>query len=333
MRSCSSFADDTTVRRYKARSPSPASAVAVSIQPAAVLAGRKENKPVLPGSGSTTSLVGARLLDSTRLNTPPSPRRSWSWAVSGDNWDISSYDLISRFQWQVEDTKPAEIACLEAGNRSVNSALVDVEVEASNPDKVDDDNRPPLLLRPFLEALTPGLSDPILVSVRQNVLNHASQIGDASDQSQSSPFKRWLKGLKKRHIWDPEAFDANRAVWTSSDALSSRLQLPPLSGHKKTPSSVASTAFLAAVKTASETMTSLSLYPVSRRSLQANCHREKDSHREQTDRGSFDSLSASQTPLIDDGTCSRSLQRRRIVQELISSEESYIRDLKTLLNV
>jgi hypothetical protein len=38
-------------------------------------------------------------------------------------------------------------------------------------------------------------------------------------------------------------------------------------------------------------------------------------------------------PIIDESACLRSLQRRKIVEELIASEEGYISDLKVLINV
>jgi hypothetical protein len=50
-------------------------------------------------------------------------------------------------------------------------------------------------------------------------------------------------------------------------------------------------------------------------------------------RSSFDSEDIPTSPLIDDGTWSRSVRRYRIVEEIVSSEESYVRDLKTLINV
>jgi hypothetical protein len=49
-------------------------------------------------------------------------------------------------------------------------------------------------------------------------------------------------------------------------------------------------------------------------------------------RGSTDKVQDANTA-IDDGIWYRSVQRNRIVDEIITSEESYIRDLKTLLNV
>jgi len=87
--------------------------------------------------------------------------------------------------------------------------------------------------------------------------------------------------------------------------------------------------FLSAVKTASVTVASASLYPRSYRN--ALIHSDDSRPDFQPGRRSCDSYLVSS--MIDDGTWIRSVQRRRIVDEIISSEESYIRDLKTLLNV
>jgi hypothetical protein len=58
-----------------------------------------------------------------------------------------------------------------------------------------------------------------------------------------------------------------------------------------------------------------------RSSHYSDARRSLDSHR-----GRFGSV-------IDESAWLRSLQRRKIVEELIASEESYIADLKVLINV
>jgi hypothetical protein len=50
-------------------------------------------------------------------------------------------------------------------------------------------------------------------------------------------------------------------------------------------------------------------------------------------RKSTDSNTANLGPIIDESAWLRSVQRRKIVEEIISSEESYIGDLKILINV
>jgi hypothetical protein len=39
------------------------------------------------------------------------------------------------------------------------------------------------------------------------------------------------------------------------------------------------------------------------------------------------------SPFMDEGTWSRSVRRYRIVEEIVSSEDGYVRDLKTLISV
>lgn len=50
-------------------------------------------------------------------------------------------------------------------------------------------------------------------------------------------------------------------------------------------------------------------------------------------RRSIDSNRGGLGPVLDESAWLRSLQRRKVVEELIASEESYIADLKVLINV
>jgi hypothetical protein len=50
-------------------------------------------------------------------------------------------------------------------------------------------------------------------------------------------------------------------------------------------------------------------------------------------RASEDSALLDITPLVDSAAIERSLQRRRILEELITTEESYIGDIRFLMNV
>ena len=136
----------------------------------------------------------------------------------------------------------------------------------------------------------------------------------------SSPFKRWLRTLKRRH----------RALDDDEYQLD---HFAPLSRLEKSPSSASSVAFIGAVRTASVTIASFSVHPRSRRSAETSYLRHGGSQADMRYRSSFDGEYVPASPLIDDGTWSRSVRRHRIVEEIVSSEESYVRDLKTLVNV
>lgn len=160
----------------------------------------------------------------------------------------------------------------------------------------------------------------------------------AAEDGRTSPLKRWLRTLKRRHVAPLDTLHPPSERWVMDDFDPAPLVTPcrpprPELRHRKTLSSVSSAAVLSAVKTASVTLASLSLYPRSRRSARNSLNRDDASQPSFSHgRNSFDSMATS-NPMMDDGTWFRSMQRNRIVEEIISSEESYIRDLKTLINV
>jgi hypothetical protein len=272
-----------------------------------------------PGSaGSAASLGNPRLFD-TRLNVPSSPRRSWSWAVPGEHLEMSSYDLISKFQANMDDVEA------ENSPKSTEDAVSAYDTAASSitssPPEADQ-------VRMGLKHV-PEDDELDFQSEPETPERESFDIVNAV-QKQSSPFKKWLRALKKRQLAPSDTWQ--RPQWGLEDLVQSGVYLePPSHGHYQASSSIASTAFLAAVRTASITMTSLGLYPVSRQSIRTSCHRRGGSQQD-AGRTSFDSAAPSIIQLADDGTCTRSLQRHRIVEEMVSSEESYIRDLKTLSN-
>jgi hypothetical protein len=158
------------------------------------------------------------------------------------------------------------------------------------------------------------------------------------EDGRSSPLKRWLRTLRKRQVAQPEMLRSPHERWIMDDfdpvplLIPSRLGRGEL-GHRKTLSSASSSALLSAVKTASVTLSSLSRYPRSRQSGRNSCIRLNNSPAgENYGRDSLENV-LDNTPAIDAGIWYRSIQRNRIFEEIITSEESYIRDLKTFLNV
>jgi hypothetical protein len=150
-------------------------------------------------------------------------------------------------------------------------------------------------------------------------------------EEQASPFSRWLKALRRRNMQRSSTLQVSGERWALDDfdllPQTPQLQSDFQSSHRKSPSTGSSLAFITAVKSASITLASLSIHGKSRRSMQTV--RWSDN----PPRESIDSIVADAMPSIDDRTWARSVQRRRIVEEIVSSEESYIRDMKTLINV
>lgn len=87
--------------------------------------------------------------------------------------------------------------------------------------------------------------------------------------------------------------------------------------------------FVTAVKSASITVASTTGHLTRR-----NTHRLRLQRSDQTVmRCSVDSNVSANGPLLDEAAWARSIQRRKILEELLSSEEGYISDLKALSNV
>ncbi|MCJ1426910.1 hypothetical protein MMC29_004813 [Sticta canariensis] len=154
------------------------------------------------------------------------------------------------------------------------------------------------------------------------------------------PFRRWVTTLRRRNSrrkgnliprlerWSLDEFD---------DVKPAALALPGGENtmrHKKS-SSWSSSAFVTAVQSATASLLPLSIAPQSRKTRRSGPLRS--SHRSSrisdgVNRASMDSNQGS-AQIIDEAAWGRAVQRRRTLEELISSEESYITDLKFLINV
>ena len=91
--------------------------------------------------------------------------------------------------------------------------------------------------------------------------------------------------------------------------------------------------FVRAMKSASITLASVSIAPRSHRGWPSKLRVENRSSGISDARVSMESNAGSLGPIIDEGAWLRSVQRRKVLEELIASEESYIGDMKVLVNV
>jgi hypothetical protein len=87
------------------------------------------------------------------------------------------------------------------------------------------------------------------------------------------------------------------------------------------------------MKSATMTNASTSIAPRSEHGIQGRGRIGNRSSHYSDIRRSLDSHPGPLGPIVDESAWLRSLQRRKIVEELIASEESYIADLKVLINV
>lgn len=153
------------------------------------------------------------------------------------------------------------------------------------------------------------------------------------------PFKRWMSTLRKRHAGRRKDRTEHLHRWSADlmDSDPGKLLPPPHapeSLRRKSESMSSSLGFVTTVKSATITLASTSVAHRSQKgSAPIKLRIENRSSNFSETRISTDSNSASLGPIIDEGAWLRSIQRRKILEELISSEESYIGDLKILINV
>lgn len=157
-------------------------------------------------------------------------------------------------------------------------------------------------------------------------------------QVSPQPFRRWMSTLKRRHVHrrkDAVSELPLLAVQTisgpGSSSLSSLLQVPDSLRRDSLSSSMAG---VTAMASTSMTIASASIAPRSEAfGIQAKARVSNRSSHFSDARKSTESNTGGLGPILDESAWLRSIQRRKIVEEIIASEESYIGDLKILINV
>ncbi|PNH64059.1 hypothetical protein VD0001_g8964 [Verticillium dahliae] len=153
----------------------------------------------------------------------------------------------------------------------------------------------------------------------------------------SIPFRKWMKALHRRARHRADSVDNGHD--TSGDPSSPVCWSPqsPRRAHHRSSSSGSSFDFVAAVKSASVSLASASIVTRPMKDPGLAC---RHSRTERSSRASFtaarvseDSGYGDRTLAHDPAATERSLQRRRILEELISTEEGYIGDVRFLMNV
>jgi hypothetical protein len=153
----------------------------------------------------------------------------------------------------------------------------------------------------------------------------------------STALHRWIRTLRRRGLRRPAltTYDDPMPRPFSANGLSNHLHG---TNHHRQSSSGSSFGFVETVKTASASLASGSIFARSRRnsmrSSRSKTHTDLSSRASLSrNRCSEDSAGFDKPQALDKATVERSLQRRRILEELISTEESYIGDVRFLMNV
>lgn len=163
-------------------------------------------------------------------------------------------------------------------------------------------------------------------------------ITDSTPRGQ--PFRRWMSTIRRKSS-RIKVF-ATHDDRCSIEHYNEREPITPVPqyeevrdervhGHHKT-SSWSSSGFVTAVKSTTASLGPLSLANQSRKTKRSTFLRSSKRSSGRSHRASVDSSQGS-GQVVDEAAWARAIQRRRTLEELVSSEESYIADLKVLVNV
>jgi hypothetical protein len=151
---------------------------------------------------------------------------------------------------------------------------------------------------------------------------------------QPQPFRRWLSTLRRRHLHRQKTHTGiAEAPRSSFDIQRRESDVLPQSLRKNSDSMSSSMGCVTTVKSASMTVASTSIAPRSDNGFHVQLRSGTRSSHYSDARRSLDGHRGMLFPIVDESAWLRSLQRRKIVEELVASEESYIADLKVLINV
>lgn len=154
------------------------------------------------------------------------------------------------------------------------------------------------------------------------------------------PFRRWMSTIRRKssrikafatHDDRCSLEDYNEREPITPVPQYEEVRAERVHGHQKT-SSWSSSGFVTAVKSATASLGPLSLANQSRRTKRSTFLRSSKRSSGRSHRASVDSSQGS-GQVVDEAAWARAIQRRRTLEELVSSEESYIADLKVLVNV
>jgi hypothetical protein len=195
---------------------------------------------------------------------------------------------------------------------------------------------------PELQTIVETISLDTSVQVPRITIDNSSiPVTDSESHEQlksQGPFHKWMRTIHRRARHRSTLSDG------SIDSLRPRFEPDVHSrtttwrrSHHRQSSSGSSFAFVSAVRSASASLASVSAVARSRRTAahsQGFSITERSSRASMTGpRASEDSSFLESHSLADLAAIERSLQRRKVLEELISTEEGYIGDIRFLMNV
>ncbi|KAI0417506.1 hypothetical protein F5X98DRAFT_374642 [Xylaria grammica] len=171
---------------------------------------------------------------------------------------------------------------------------------------------------------------------RFSISEYDGGVGEEPEEASTStprPFHKWMKNLHRR-ARRPSAGSGGTELFPEHMLTEGPMQI---NGHRKSSSGSSSFGFVAAVKSATVSLASASVRTRQLRyAARSSVHTRTDlSSRGSTSaqRTSEDSTYFERSSHIDPAVAERLLQRRRILEELITTEENYIGDIRFLMNV
>ncbi|PNP57972.1 hypothetical protein THARTR1_02130 [Trichoderma harzianum] len=270
------------------------------------------------------ALVGS---SSSPSDSKSSSRRS-SWAA-----------LMQNYEDAVE--YPSDDAVHDADDAQVVTKMANLDIEATetvpfSPQGTD----------PELQTIVETTAMNIAAQVPQITINHSctpeTEIEPENHEQLKShgPFHKWMRTIHRRAQHRPtrsdDSFGSLRPPFDPD--VHSRTAHWRRTHHRQS-SSGSSFAFVSAVRSASASLASVSVSAVAR--SRRNAPRSQGfSTTERSSRASISGPRASEDSglletqsLANLAAMERSLQRRRVLEELISTEEGYIGDIRFLMNV
>jgi hypothetical protein len=148
------------------------------------------------------------------------------------------------------------------------------------------------------------------------------------------PFNKWMRNLQRRGTQRRKTVSCEIGSAVLDPELFGSSGTQKKTAHKKS-SSGSSFGFVTAVKSASISLASFSVAPRSRKTGVSSRQQRTDRSSKTSNVGrlSEDSSYIARGIVIDQAVTNRLLQRRRVLEEIISTEESYVADVKFLMNV
>ncbi|KAE9988827.1 hypothetical protein EG328_007431 [Venturia inaequalis] len=338
MRSCSSFTSQAslgTVRHHTPRSVSAASARSALSTPNGLRSRHDENSHPRLASRSLFSLI-----HDLNNATPPGPSsgqvsRQASWGSSR-----SASPVPTPGELRMLKRKIARLRVSRTTQESADTPRGSVSDDALDVESPHEAMETTIAVNIVEQINVPVGDEPLELEELEDHQEEVEEEDAAKKIPEQLPFKRWLSTLRRKN----QQRHQDVLSHLQSPAFDEAYRLPPLesprqhsarhAGHRQSLSLTSSIGLLTAVKSASMTWTATSLATKSRVDTRsARLRGDNRSSRFSDVRMSFESTAPSVENAIDEKAWARSVQRRKIVEELLYSEENYIVDMKALVNV